>query len=157
MGLRDWSRRREQRVQLTDVDPSPDPPPESPALLLQIAAEAVILQDEAENLLAAVGRHEHLGILAPRAGPVVRRFFALRELLPTGYVDPQLARLSRVLDTVFYHHAMQVATALEFLAVEWRSDRLAAQVGAFGGLGAPAEHLERAYRELRARSERLAA
>ena len=45
---------------------------------------------------------------------------------------------------------MQVSTALEFLAVEWRSPQMARQVAAMGGLGMPAEVLEDVYRQVRA-------
>ena len=125
-----------------------------PAALLRIAAEALILQDEAEAVLAAVGRREHLGIVAPRGGPLVYRFFALRDRLAdersAGEIQPQLTRLANMLDTILYHHAMQVATALDFLAVEWRSPEMAHQVANITGLGAPAELLESVYRELRA-------
>jgi hypothetical protein len=125
-----------------------------PAALLRIAAEALILQDEAEAVLAAVGRREHLGIVAPRGGPLVYRFFALRDRLAdersADEIQPQLTRLANMLDTILYHHAMQVATALDFLAVEWRSPEMAHQVANITGLGAPAELLESVYRELRA-------
>ena len=125
-----------------------------PAALLRIAAEALILQDEAEAVLAAVGRREHLGIVAPRGGPLVYRFFALRDRLAderlAGEIQPQLTRLANMLDTILYHHAMQVSTALDFLAVEWRSPEMAHQVANITGLGAPAELLEGVYRELRA-------
>jgi hypothetical protein len=123
-----------------------------PATLSLIAAEALILQDEAEAVLAAVGRREHLGILAPRGGPLVYRFFALRDRLQeeqsAKQAQPQVTRLANKLDTILYHHAMQVATALDFLAVEWRSPEMAHQVAAITGLGAPAELLEDVYHEL---------
>ena len=51
---------------------------------------------------------------------------------------------------------MQVATALEFLAVAGRSEQLSRQVSTWGTLGAPARLLEEVYRELtvmRRRSE----
>jgi len=125
-----------------------------PAALLRIAAEALILQDEAEGVLAAVGRREHLGIVAPRAGPLVYRFFALRDRLAdersADEIQPQLTGLANMLDTILYHHAMQVSTALDFLAVEWRSPEMAHQVANISGLGAAAELLEGVYRELRA-------
>ena len=123
------------------------------AVLARIAAEALILQDEAEAVLAAVGRREHLGIVAPRGGPLVYRFFALRDRLrdeqAAGTAPPHVTRLANMLDTILYHHAMQVATALDFLAVEWRSPEMAHQVAAINGLGAPAELLEGVYHELR--------
>jgi hypothetical protein len=125
-----------------------------PAALARIAAEALILQDEAEAVLAAVGRREHLGTVAPRGGPLVHRFFALRDQLheeqAAAEAEPQLKQLANSLDTILYHHAMQVATALDFLAVEGRSPQMAHQVAAIQGLGAPAELLEGVYRELRA-------
>ena len=130
-----------------------------PAALLRIAAEALILQDEAEAVLASVGRHEHLGMVAPRGGPLVYRFFALRDRLAdqrsANEAQPQMTRLANMLDTILYHHAMQVATALEFLAVEWRSPEMAHQVASINGLGAPAEQLESIYRELKALKTQL--
>jgi hypothetical protein len=148
MGLLSRTRRGAERVQLVDGPPPPAPDPGP--LLLRIVAEAVILQDEAEAVLAAVGRHEHLGRVAPRGGPLVHRFFTLRDRLPRSPADPRLARLAAQLDTILLHHALQVATALEFLAAEGRSAQLADQVSAITGLGAPAGVLERIYRELRA-------
>jgi hypothetical protein len=136
-------------VQLIDRERSPTPEPA--AVLLRVAAEAVILQDEAEAVLTAVSQHEHLGFVAPRGGPLVGRFFALRDQLPTSCADPELNRIRTVLDTIFYHHAMQVATALEFLAFDGRSEQLHRQVSAFTGLGAPAGLLDEVYRELRDR------
>ena len=133
------------------VDSERQPAPEPAAILLRIAAEAVILQDEAEAVLAAVARHDHLGAVAPRGGPLVSRFFSLREQLPIRCDDPRLNRLRTVLDTICHHHAMQVATALEFLAFDGRSDQLHRQVSGFTGLGAPAALLEDVYRELRER------
>jgi hypothetical protein len=149
--LRSRRRADQERVELIDgrLDHDLDP-----AVLARIAAEALILQDEAEAVLAAVGRHEHLGTLAPRGGPLVYRFFALQDRVrkeqSTSEAQPQVTRLANMLDTILYHHAMQVATALEFLAVEWRSPEMAHQVGAINGLGAPAELLESVYHELRA-------
>ena len=95
------------------VDSVPVPLPEPAAVLRRIAAEAVILQDQAEAVLAAVARHERLGAVAPRGGPLVSRFFRLREQLPTRCADPRLDRLRAVLDTIFYHHAMQLAVLLD--------------------------------------------
>jgi hypothetical protein len=136
-------------VQLIDRAPRPAEAPSS--VLFRIAAEAVILQDEAEAVLRAVARHDHLGVVAPMGGPLVRRFFSLRDELPTGCADPQLDRLSTVLDTIFYHHAMQVATALEFLAFDGRSEQLHHQISRFTGLGPPAELLDSIYDELKQR------
>lgn len=135
------------RVQLVDV-PS-EPTISDPARLRRIVAEALIVQDEALEVLAAVGRGEHLGLVAPRAGPLVHRFFTLREQLPAGCDDPRLGQLAATVDTILYHHAMQVATALDFLAVEWRSAQMARQVASIGGLGPAADLLEDVYAELK--------
>ena len=137
---------RRERVQLIDCEPQPTV--ESAQVLLRIVSEALILQDEAEAVLAAVARHDHLGVVAKRGGPVGRRFFALQEQLPGRFDDPDLDRLRAALHTILLHHGMQVATALEFLAVEGRSEHLARQVSTWGTLGAPARLLEEVYREL---------
>lgn len=147
MGL--LSRRRAaDRVLLVDAVRAPAPDPSD--TLFGIVAEALILQDDAESVLAAVGRHEHLGLLAPRGGPLVHRFFQLRDRMPRHELDPPTARRTAQLDTILLHHAMQVVTALEFLAAEGRSERMAAHVSGIRGLGAPAELLEEIYHELEA-------
>ena len=138
------------RVQLLDAEPHDDQADIS--RLLRIAAEALILQDEAEAVLAAVRRHEHLGSVAPRAGPLVSRFFALRDALPARPPRPQLAQITSTLETVLQHHAMQVATALDFLAVEGGSERAHRQVETLGALGPAGVALEGAYRQLRSLS-----
>jgi hypothetical protein len=135
----------EKRVRLVDYEPPPAPA----ALLRRIAAEGLVLQDEAEAVLAAVAGHERLGTVAPRGGPLVSGFFRLRDQLPARCEDARLEQLRTVLDTIFYHHAMQVATSLEFLAFDGRSPQLRRQIEAFTGLGAPATLLEDIYRELR--------
>lgn len=132
------------------VDAVAPPASDPAAVLFALVAEALILQDEAEAVLAAVARHEHLGLVAPRGGPLVHRFFRLRDDLPDAYPDVRAAELSAQVGTILLHHAMQVATALEFLAVEGRSARLAQHVSAITGLGRPAEVLDGIYAELRA-------
>ncbi len=67
----------DDRAQLVDRDSRPTPSDRE--VLLRIAAEALILQDEAEAVLLAASQHVHLGLVAPRGGPLVSRFFALRE------------------------------------------------------------------------------
>ena len=148
LGLR-WWRAGEDRVVLMDREPRPELEPS--AALLRIAAEGVILQDKAEVVLVAVSRHGHLGVVAPLGGPLVRRFFALREQLPVRCADPQLDQLRANLDTILYHHAMQVATALEFLAFDERSAELRNLVSRFSDLGAPARLLDEIYRDLKER------
>ena len=124
--------------------PVEDPRPR----LRRIAAEAVILQDEAESVIRGVRAREGLGYLAPRGGPVVRRFFALRDALPGRCAEPTDEEIRHQLDVILHHDAMALSTALELSACEWRSPRLAAQVDALDDLGAPARRLEEIYAQL---------
>jgi len=142
-----WFRRHDAPDRFVLID-SIEKPAEPPPSLRRIAAEAVILQDEAEEVLRGVRARRTLGELAPRGGPVVRRFFALRDSLPAHCEDPEDERIRTVLDITLHHHAMVLSTALEFLALEWRSDRIARQLDGFDGLGAPARALDEVYATL---------
>lgn len=124
------------------------------AVLLRVAAEAVILQDEADVVMGRIGQHAPLGEIAPIAGPLSRRFFALRTELPPSCADPEAQRLRHTIDLVLYHHAMQLTTAMDFLAVEWRSAELARQVGTIRDLGPVTELLDEVYHDLVARTSR---
>ena len=126
----------------------PVPPVDERALLRRVAAEAVILQDQAEAVLAQIRAHGHLGYIAPRGGPLVRRFFALREALPRGCTDPDDERLRHVIDVALHSHALVVSMSMDLLAYEWRSPRLADVVGRIEGLGAAGLALDAAYAEL---------
>ncbi len=117
-------------------------------VLRRVASEAVILQDQAESVLVAIRGHGHLGHIAPRGGPLVRRFFALRETLPRACADPDDERLRHVLDVALHSHALTVSMSMDLLAYEWRSPRLADVVGRIEGLGAAAVALDAAYAEL---------
>jgi hypothetical protein len=148
-----WFRRRPDRFELVDLEPSRTPAEDRAdqhAALRRIVAEAVILQDEAESVIAGIRARESLGTLAPRGGPVVRRFFGLRDQLPRSCADPDDERLRAILEVTFHHHAMALATAMEFCALEWRSPEIARQVDALDGLGAPARQLDEVYATLRA-------
>ena len=129
----------------------PEPVPADPRqTLLRVTSEALILQDDADAVLAGVRTRQHMGVLAPRAGPLVRRFFALRDLLPQRYDDPDAERWRALLDSILHHHALLLSMALDLLAYEWRSERIAEQVDALDGMGAPGRWLEDLYAELRA-------
>lgn len=147
-----WFRRRPDPFVLVDVlEPSratAEDRADQRAALRRIAAEAVIMQDEAESVIAGIRARQSLGHLAPRGGPLVRRFFALRDRLPKRCTDPDNERLRVILDVTFHHHAMALATALEFCAVEWRSPEIARQVDAMDGLGPPARRLDEVYAAL---------
>ena len=64
-------------------------------------------------------------------------------------VDPEDERLRAIMDVTFHHHAMALATAMEFLALEWRSAEIARQVDAMDGLGEPARRLDEVYAALK--------
>jgi hypothetical protein len=131
----------------------PTGPPSDPrAAMRRIAAEAVILQDEAEAVIRGARAREGLGFLAPRGGPLVRRFFGLRDQLPRACDDPADEKRRRQLDAILHHHALAVWVALDLLAYEWRSERIARQLDALDGLGAPAVQLDQLYAELAGRS-----
>ena len=123
--------------------------------LRAIVAEAVIWQDAANEVLAAIGRREPLAELAPRGGPLVRRFCELRARLPESD-DADLRRVTDALGPVLDHHALMLSSSLDMLAVDWRSERIVEQLERITGLGAPAERLERIYAELNTSAEPVA-
>jgi hypothetical protein len=121
---------------------------EQHAALRRIAAEAVILQDQAEEVLRRVRARDALGEVAPSAGPLVHRFFRLRDRLPERCEDPGDERLRATLSVILHHHAMLVATSLDLLAYEWRSERVTRWVEGLDGLGEPGRRLDDVYRLL---------
>jgi hypothetical protein len=116
--------------------------------LRRIAAEAIIRQDEAEDLLADIREREPLAEVARRGGRLVGRFVALRSELPDSD-DPAVRRHVSVLEKVFDHHALMVSSSLDLLAVDWRSDRMVEELQKIDGLGAPGQWLEAVWAELR--------
>jgi len=120
-----------------------EPPPRDADLrtLTRIAAEAVILQDEAEQLLRDVHDRRPLAELAPRGGRLTSRFCALAAALPASR-DPLICNYSARLREVFEHHALMLSSSLDLLAVAWRSERLEEQLDGIVGLGRPARRLE---------------
>jgi hypothetical protein len=118
-----------------------DTRPHELALLRRIAAEAVILQDDAEQILREIRDRGPLAELAPRGGRLTSRFVALTAALPPSrdpLVRAYVIRLREVLD----HHAMMLSTSLDLLAVCARSERLEDEVDRITGLGRPARRLE---------------
>ena len=130
-----------------DDEPAPPSAEDAWRELRAIVAEAVIWQDEAEELLAAISRREPLAELAPRGGPLIRSFCRLRARLPESD-DPELRRITDVLGPVFDHHALMLSSSLDMLAVDWRSERLVEELERISGLGAPAARLEGIRAEL---------
>jgi hypothetical protein len=109
--------------------------------LTRIAAEAVILQDDAEQLLREVRDRGELCALAPRGGRLTSRFCALALSLPASR-DPLVQHYSARLREVLNHHALMLTASLDLLAVAWRSERLEEQLDRISGLGRPARWLE---------------
>jgi hypothetical protein len=136
-------------VDLDSQDPPPLPAPVRP-LLLRIAAEALILSDRAEAVIRRIRAREGLGFVAPQAGPLIRRFFELRDLIPPSGAAPRDEQLRAELDAILHHHAMLLSIAMDLLAFEWRSERLGQQLDALDGMGEPAARLEEIYAELAA-------
>lgn len=117
--------------------------------LRTIVAEAVIWQDAANEVLAAISRREPLAELAPRGGPLVRRFCELRARLPQSD-DPELQRITEIVGPVLDHHALMLSSSLDMLAVDWRSERIVQELERITGLGPPAKRLDDLYSELAA-------
>jgi hypothetical protein len=137
------------RVLSVTRDDEPPPPGVEQAWreLHAIVAEAVIWQDAAEELLGAISRREPLAELAPRGGPLIRRFCELRARLPVSH-DPDICRITGILGPVFDHHALMLSSSLDMLAVDWRSERIVEELERIEGLGAPAARLEGIRAEL---------
>ena len=119
------------------------------ARLRRIVAEAVVLQDQAAELLAEVRDREPLAELAPRGGPLASRFFELRRQLPPP-ADDRMARQCATASTVLDHHGTLIVTALQMLSMDWRSPAIVEQLERLDGLGPPAERLDAVYTELAA-------
>jgi hypothetical protein len=143
----------EVRVLSVARDDEPAPPTAEAAWgeLRRIVAEAVIWQDEAEELLVAISHREPLAELAPRGGPLIRRFCDLKRRLPASN-DPQIRHYTDALGPLLDHHAMMLNSSLDMLAVDWRSERIVEELERIDGLGAPARRLDRLREEIVSRS-----
>jgi hypothetical protein len=130
-----------------DDEPGPPSSEEAWRELRKIVAEAVIWQDKAEELLVDISQRRPLAELAPRGGPLIRRFFALRTRLPVSN-DPAIRRYTDVLGPVLDHHALMINSSLDMLAADWRSERIVSELERIDGLGAPAQRLDRIRAEL---------
>jgi hypothetical protein len=140
-------RRRRPRL-YADPQPRVALRAETEAELRAIAAEALILQDAAEELLLEIRDRRPLTELARRGGKLTSRFLALRRALPSCD-DPALGRCACTLRDVLSHHAYMVSSSLDLLAFDWRSERIAERLDRLGGLGEPARRLEVVWGELR--------
>ena len=135
----------------------PPPPPRPPGgadiaweRLARVVDEAIVLQDSTEALLTEIRGDASLREMARRGGPMIRRFEALRDELP-ACSDPAVRLYSEPLDVILANHSMVLSSALELLAVSWRSERMAAELRRIGGLGGPGRRLEALRADLDAR------
>ena len=112
-----------------------------------IVAEALILQDRAEELLVELRDERDLARVAPPCGSLIGRFVELCEALPSCG-DPVMDRHTAVLRTILDHHVLMLDSSLALLAAEWRSERLGEQLDRIDGLGAPARRLEMVRAEI---------
>jgi hypothetical protein len=111
------------------------------AALRRHVAEALILQDAAEELLIAVRDRADPSDVAPPCGRITGRLVELRDAMaPRG--DPEMDRYTGALRQILDHHILLIKTSLGFLAGAARSARLAERLDDIDGLGAPAHRLE---------------
>jgi hypothetical protein len=120
--------------------------------LRRIVAEALILQDAAEERLIELRDERDLAAVAPPCGDLIGRFVTLREALPSCG-DADMDRHTAVLRTILDHHVLMLDSSLALLASEWRSERLGAQLDRITGLGPPARRLETVRAAILARGE----
>jgi hypothetical protein len=133
-------RRRCQRP-AEPLGPSP-PVPEAVWIGLQrTVAEALLLQDAAEQVLVALRERPDPAVAARDCGRLTRRFAELREALPAQR-DPELTRLTDALEQVLDHHILMLKTSVGLLAGAARSERLSERLDAIDGLGCAADRLE---------------
>jgi hypothetical protein len=111
------------------------------AVLRRMLAEAVILQDTAEALLARFPERPDPAEVAPACGRVRLRFAQMRQEL-AGFSDPDVRRYCASLRQVFDHHALLLDTSMGLLAGAARVEALAARLDDIDGLGPPARRLE---------------
>ena len=111
------------------------------ATLRRLVAEALILQDAAEELLINLRNRPDPADVARPCGRLNGRFVELREAMPSCG-DPEMDRYTRALRQILDHHVLLLKTSLGFLAGEARSERLAERLDAIDGLGPPARRLE---------------
>jgi hypothetical protein len=105
--------------------------------LLALAEEALELQAEGEQVMAEISDEGPLDELSRRGGPLISRFEEMRRELPECG-DPMLRSAADVLGMIFANHALALNSALDLLAVSWRSERMRDELHRLEGLGRPA-------------------
>ena len=143
----DADSRDELRSAVSGVRVVREDEPSSRARLLRVVSEAVILQDQATELLHEIRDRQPLAEVARRGGPLATRFFALRHELPPA-IGPEMERQCDTASKVLDHHGRLIVTALDMLAMDWRSELIVEQLERLDGLGTPADRLDALYAEL---------
>jgi hypothetical protein len=129
----------------------PPPPPEAAwSTIRRIVAEAVILQDRAEELVNDFRYRPEPAEVARPCGLVRGRFVELREALPSCR-DPDVERCAAALRQILDHHILMMRTSFDLLAGAERSDALADRLYDIDGLGAPARRLDAIRQEIAGR------
>jgi hypothetical protein len=105
--------------------------------LLALAEEALELQAEGEQVMAEISGEGPLDELSRRGGPLISRFEEMRREVPECG-DPMLRSAADVLGMIFANHALALHSALDLLAVSWRSERMREELHRLEGLGRPA-------------------
>jgi hypothetical protein len=145
---------RSRRLRPPDP-PAPGVPPEAAwAALRRLVAEALILQDAAEELLLSLRNRPDPADVARPAGRLNSRFVELREAMPSCG-DPEMDRYTTALRQILDHHMLLLKTSLGFLAGEARCALLGERLDTMDGLGAPALRLEAIRAQIILRSSTL--
>src|SRR3954467_9597038 len=84
-------------------------------VLRRILAEALILQDEAEEVLNSFRRRPDVSDVAEPCGRLRFRFTTLHEELPEGG-DPEVDRVVEALHQILDHHVLMLKTSQGLLA-----------------------------------------
>ena len=139
---------RAQRREAPAPAPRAAAPPDAAwAALRRLVAEALILQDAAEELLVGLRERPEPAAVARPCRRLNGRFVELRQALPSCG-DPELDGYAEALRQIFDHHMLMLKTSLGFLAAEARCELLSPRLDALDGLGFPARRLEAIRAEL---------
>lgn len=119
--------------------------------LRRILAEAVILQDAADELLGTFRDRPAPGEVAPSCGRLKARFVELAEHLPTSD-DPVLAEYAAVVRSILDHHVYMLKASVDLLVAGPASTRLSEELDTIVGLGAAARRLDAIRTDVLARA-----
>jgi hypothetical protein len=119
--------------------------------LRRVLAEAVILQDAADELLETFRDRPALGEVAPPCGRLKGRFVELAEHLPASD-DPVIAEYAAVVRSILGNHVYMLKSSVDLLVAGSASARVAEELDEIVGLGAPARRLDAIRTDVLARA-----